>query len=113
MQALEGNFPNEELSFIKTDTMAYTKAFFPGDDDIDVSSLRMEPLTKEPFYDNFLFVPVRQKAASTLTEPTLKEWGIDIKEKASIILNPCCKDEHGQHCPFIRITEIYCHITHM
>ena len=52
---------------------------------------------KEPFYDNFLFVPMRQKAVSTLTEPTLKEWGIDIKEKTSILLNPCCKDEHGQH----------------
>ena len=85
MQALEGKFPNEELSFITTDTKAYMKAFFPQDDSIDVSSLQMEALTKESFYDNFLFVPMRQKAALNLTELTLKEWGIDFKEKASLL----------------------------
>ena len=61
------------------------KAFFPQDDPIDVSSLQMEALTKEPFYDNFIFVPMRRKAVSNLTELTLKEWGIDIKGKASLL----------------------------
>ena len=61
------------------------KAFFPQDDPIDVSSLQMEALTKEPFYDNFIFVPMRRKAVSNLTELMLKEWGIDIKGKAPLL----------------------------
>ena len=43
LQTLDGRFPSQEFTFIKTDTQAFMKAFFPSDRvSVDVSTLRLE-----------------------------------------------------------------------
>ena len=65
-----------------------------GDSPVDVSMLHLEALTKVPSYNNYLLVPLCQKSPSSLTEPSLKEWAIDIIEKDSKIINLCDKVIH-------------------
>ena len=48
-------------------------------------------------YDNYFFVLLHQKQASGLTEPLLIKWGITIRERGAVEINPCRVTEHGEH----------------
>ena len=80
--------------------MTYVRTFFPADhrDDKEIyRSFYFEPLQQNHGYDKYLFVLLHQKQASGLTEPLLKKWGIAIRERGAVEINPCSVTEHGEH----------------
>ena len=69
---------------------------FFGDNSYDVSKLYFEAISSDP-YNNYVLIPPKQKLASELTEPAMKNWGLEIRKRTATEVDLCSRGGHGEH----------------